>query len=152
MNGKISMIATALLSVSACASVIGDTETAVQIRTKPEAASCRLAGQGGYAASLVAPATISIPHNASPVTVTCQAPGFRPTSHTLTASAGNWIWGNSALIFGTAGVMVLGAVVDESRGAGKAFAEDVEYILDPDTPRTVRVKSRGGEEMLLKAR
>lgn len=151
MNGKLSLLAAAF-TLGACASMVGDTESSVTLRTKPDIASCHLAGQKGYGADVVAPATVTIPHTASPVTITCQAPGFRPTANTLTASSGNWIWGNSALIFGTAGVMVLGAMVDESRGAGKSFAGEVEYTLDPDKPRAVTVRSRAGEELRLQAR
>ncbi|HSV28644.1 MAG TPA: hypothetical protein VLL76_03770 [Candidatus Omnitrophota bacterium] len=146
------VIGLAVGGLAACASVVGDTESTVHIRTTPDNALCALKGQGGYAASVASPGSVTVPHTASPVTVTCTAPGFRPTANTLTASADGWVWGNSALIFGTAGVMVLGAMIDESRGAGKAYAEEVEYKLEPDRPRPVNVRTRGGEELKLKAR
>jgi len=143
----------ALAGLTACASVVGSTESTVQIRTNPDKARCELRGHEGYAASVETPASLTIPNSAAPVTVTCQAAGFRPTSYTLDATANGWIWGNSAFFVATGGVAILGALVDESRSAGKAYAEEVHYNLSPDTPRAVRVRSRGGDvDTMLRAR
>lgn len=128
--------------LGACASVVGSTESTVQIRTNPDNARCELRGMGGYGATVETPAAVTIPNRASPVSVMCQAPGFRQTAHTLTASADGWIWGNSAFMVATGGIAVLGALVDESRGAGKAYADEVDYTLSPDRPRPVRLKTR----------
>lgn len=142
-----------LLALAACASVVGSTSSEVQIRTNPDKARCDLKGFEGFAASVETPASVSIPTNAAPVTVTCKAPGFRPTSYTLDATADGWIWGNSALIVATGGVAVLGALVDESRAAGKSYADEVHYDLSPERPRPVRVRTRGGEtDLNLQAR
>lgn len=142
-----------LLALAACASVVGSTSSEVQIRTNPDKASCDLKGFEGFSASVETPASVSIPTNAAPVTVTCKAPGFRPTSYTLDATADGWIWGNSAFIVATGGVAVLGALVDESRAAGKSYADEVHYDLSPDRPRPVRVRTRGGEtDLNLQAR
>jgi hypothetical protein len=135
----------ALAGLAACASVVGSTESAVQIRTNPDKARCELRGHEGYTASVETPATVTIPTNAAPVTVTCQAAGFRPTSYTLDATTDGWIWGNSALFVATGGIAVLGALVDESRSAGKSYAEEVHYTLPPDAPRAIRVRSRAGD-------
>lgn len=144
---------TALVVLAACASVVGSTESDVQIRTNPDKARCDLRGYEGFAASVETPASVAIPTTAAPVTVTCQAPGFRPTSYTLDASADGWIWGNSALFLASGGVAVLGALVDESRAAGKSYAEEVHYQLSPDRPRPVRARSRdGGQDLNLLAR
>lgn len=142
-----------VLALAACASVVSSTKSDVQIRTNPDKALCDIRGFEGFAASVETPATVTIPTNAAPVTVTCKAPGFRPTSYTLDASADGWIWGNSALFVATGGVAVLGALVDESRAAGKAYAEEVHYDLSPDRPRPVRARSRGGDtDLNLQAR
>ncbi|NFV79153.1 hypothetical protein [Magnetospirillum aberrantis] len=142
------------MALAACASVVGSTESEVQIRTNPDNAHCDLSGYEGFAASVETPAAISIPNVAAPVTVTCRAPGFRPTSYTLNASADGWIWGNSALFLASGGgVAILGALVDESRAAGKSYAEEVHYQLSPDRPRPVRARSRdGGTDLNLQAR
>jgi hypothetical protein len=132
----------ALTLLAACASVVGSTDSTVQIRTNPDKARCELKGYEGYAATVETPASVTIPNKASPVTVTCLANGFRQSSHTLTASADGWIWGNSAFMIATGGVAVLGALVDESRGAGKAYAEEVEYRLSPERPRPIKMRSR----------
>jgi hypothetical protein len=142
-----------LLGLAACASVVGSTESSVQVRTNPDKARCDLTGHEGFSASVETPATISIPNAAAPVTVTCRADGFRPTSYTLDATADGWIWGNSALMIATGGVAVLGALVDESRAAGKSYREEVHYDLAPERPRPVRLRSRdGGVDMNLQAR
>lgn len=150
--GRLSCIA-GLLGLAACASVVGSTESSVQIRTNPDKARCELTGHDGFSARVETPASVTIPTAAAPVTVTCRAAGFRPTSYTLDATADGWIWGNSALMVATGGVAVLGALVDESRAAGKSYSEEVRYDLTPDRPRPVRVRSRdGGTEMNLQAR
>lgn len=142
-----------LLALAACASVVGTTSSDVQIRTNPDKALCDIKGFGDFSASVETPATVSIPTAAAPVTVTCKAAGFRPTSYTLDATADGWIWGNSALFVATGGVAVLGVLVDESRAAGKSYADEVHYDLSPERPRPVRVRSRGGEaDLNLQAR
>lgn len=133
-----------LVALAACASVVGSTESAVEIRTNPDRARCALSGYG-FSAQVDTPATILLPHSAAPVAVNCTAPGFRPTSYTLDAKADGWIWANSALFIATGGIAVLGAVVDESRGAGRAYAEHVQYDLAPDTARQIRLKQRNGD-------
>lgn len=143
----------ALSMLGACATVMGDTESTIAMRTNPAGALCSLTGQDGFAASVTTPGSVTIPHNASPVTVNCEAPGYRRTSSTLRTSADGWMWANGALIISSAGVMALGAVIDEALGAGQTFAEEVEYSLDPDRPRPVNVRSRdSGASMRLEAR
>jgi hypothetical protein len=143
--GKRAAGLTAVALLAACASVVGSTESTVQIRTTPDKARCDLRGYEDFTASVETPATVTIPNRASPVTVTCRSDGFRQSSYTLTASADGWIWGNSAFMLATGGVAILGALVDETRGAGKAYAEDVEYRLSPERQRPVKLRSRNGE-------
>lgn len=141
------------MGLAACASVVSTTSSDVQIRTNPDKARCDLRGYEGFSASVETPASVTIPTAAAPVTVTCQAPGFRPTSYTLDATANGWIWGNSAFVVATGGVGILGALVDESRSAGKAYSDQVHYDLSPDRPRPVRVRSRNGDpDLNLQAR
>lgn len=143
----------AAASLAACASVVGSTDSQVHIRTNPDKARCELAGHEGFAATVETPASLTIPSSAAPVTVTCAAAGFRPTSYTLDATADGWIWGNAAFMVATGGVAVLGALVDETRGAGKSYADEVRYDLSPDRPRPVQVRSRNGDtDLRLKAR
>ncbi|HLO78415.1 MAG TPA: hypothetical protein VK196_18320 [Magnetospirillum sp.] len=134
-----------LMGLAACASVVSSTSSDVLIRTNPDKARCDLAGYEGFSASVDTPATVTVPAAASPVTVTCRAPGFRPSSYTLNASADGWIWGNSALVIATGGVAILGALVDETRSAGKSYADEVRYDLSPERPRPVQARSRSGD-------
>lgn len=143
----------AAASLAACASVVGSSQSSVTIRTNPEKSLCALKGGDGFTAQVETPAVLGIPHSAAPVTVTCKAAGFRPSTYILDATADGWIWGNSAFIIATGGVAVLGALVDESRGAGKSYADEVQYDLSPDRPRPIRATTRGGEvDLDLKAR
>ena len=141
-----------LAALAGCASVVGSTQSEVQIKTNPEQAHCQLRGYG-FTATVDSPASVVIPHSASPVTLSCTAPGFRATSYTLEAKADGWIWGNSAFFAATGGIAVLGALVDESRGAGRAYQDQVQYDLTPERAREVRVRQRGADaDMLLQAR
>jgi hypothetical protein len=151
-HGYRMVVLAAGLAMAACASVVGSTESAVQIKTNPDRAKCELRGHD-FAATVQSPAEISVPHSAAPVTVICGAPGYRPTSYTLDAKSDGWIWGNSALAVATGGIALLGAWVDESRGAGRAYADEVQYDLTPDSPRSIRVRQRSGDvDLNLQAR
>ena len=132
-----------------CASLFGSTESTVAVNTNPAAARCDLTGRGGFHAVVTTPGRVSVPNSAAPVSVTCTAAGYRPTSYTLDASADGWIWANSALVAVTGGAAVLGLLVDESRDAGKAYGQSVDYSLDPVGPRTVHAVDRHGGELLL---
>lgn len=136
--------AVGMLALTSCASVVGSTESTVQIKTNPAQAHCQLKGYD-FNAEVDTPAELSVPHSAAPVTVHCTAPGFRPTSYTLDAKSDGWIWGNSAFIVATGGIAILGAVVDESRGAGRSYAEEVQYDLAPERTRVLRARDRSGD-------
>ena len=116
----------------------------IYIATQPPGARCALAGMGGYAAEVETPGTLRVPHKAAPVTVTCEAPGFRRTVATLDASGSGWLWGNSAFIAFTGGAAVLGLVVDEVVGAGASYRRDFSVELDAATARRVRARQRDG--------
>lgn len=147
--GVVGMVA----GLGACASIVGSTESAVQLRTNPENATCELTGRNGFSRTVRTPASVTLPNAAAPLTVTCTAPGYRPTANTLDASASGWIWGNSAFMMATGGIALLGALVDESRGAGRAYKTDASFTLDADRPRAITTTERnGGRQMELKAR
>lgn len=137
--------------MAACASAIGSTESTVNIQTNPAQARCLLKGYE-FQAQVTTPVTLGIPHTAAPVTVSCIADGFRSTSYSLDVEGDGWIWGNTAFMVASGGVAVLGALVDEGRGAGKGYAETVHYDLQPERGRALRVRERSaGTDMLLNA-
>ncbi|MBI5164097.1 MAG: hypothetical protein HY985_09370 [Magnetospirillum sp.] len=138
--------------LAACASIVSSTDSPVLISTNPPKAQCAIKGHGGFATAVETPAKVVLPASAAPLTVTCSSDGRRTTSYTLDATANGWIWGNSALMVVTGGVAVIGALVDESRSAGKVYKEAVTYDLDVDRPRLVQTRQRGGEELKLQAR
>jgi hypothetical protein len=138
-----------LLMLGGCALAFNPSASEVAVRTNPEGADCRLDGQGGFSAQLTSPASLSIPHSAAPVTVACQAPGYKRTVATLHAGASGWIWGNSALLLASGGIAVLGLAVDEATGANWRFGTDkVEVNLDQDRPRAIKARSRDGSQSL----
>ena len=138
-RGGAAMAATAALA--GCASLVSTNHSTVQITTNPPNAQCTLKGHG-YAAQITTPASITLPSSAAPLIVTCVAYGWRPTTYTLDATADGWIWGNSALVAVTGGAAVLGMLVDEGRDAGKVYSGAVNYQLDGDHPRTIRIYDR----------
>jgi len=131
------------LLLSSCASVINASSADVVIRTRPEPAQCVLSGQGGYHATIDAPATVAVPRSAAPVTVSCSTPGYRRTVATLSASADGWVWGNSALVIVTGGVAFLGLAVDEATGSVWNYQPGLTVPLDEDKPRPLNLHQRG---------
>jgi hypothetical protein len=144
----------AAATVAACASIAGPNESSVNIRTSPDRARCELKGRGeAFAASVETPASVSIPTAAAPVTVTCTAPGYKPTVHSLDLTPNGWIWGNAGLVLATGGVAIIGALVDTGNGASRSFKSEASFTLDADRPRMVKTRSRdGGQQLDLQAR
>ncbi len=71
------------------------------------------------------PTSISLPADAAPITVICEADGFRQTSTDMDTSTDGWIMGN--LIFGG----LIGVVIDAARGAGQKFPANLTVVLEP---------------------
>ncbi|ARJ68087.1 hypothetical protein WV31_08110 [Magnetospirillum sp. ME-1] len=115
----------------------------VNIATQPAGARCHLSGDG-FSADIVTPAQVQLPHKAAPITVTCEAPGFRRTVNTLNAGGSGWLWGNTAFIVFTGGAAVLGLVVDEAVGATTSYRKDFNMELDVEAARRLRATQRNG--------
>jgi hypothetical protein len=131
-----------------CATVVRSSSADVHLVTRPGSARCDLSGAGGWQAAVDTPAVLAIPRAAAPITVVCRAPGFRRTVASLQATAGGWIWGNSALFVATAGAAVLGAAIDESLGSNRTYDPELVVDLDPGLRRTLRARSRDDGEIL----
>jgi hypothetical protein len=138
------MVLVAALLLAGCASMINGSSSEVNIATRPDGAHCRLSGGDGFTADITTPARLEIPHKAAPVTVTCDAPGFRRTVNTLNAGGSGWLWGNSALIAVTGGAAVLGLLVDEAMGATTSYGSDFSMDLDHGRERQLRATQRNG--------
>lgn len=134
----------AALAVGGCASMFNGPSSDVAVATTPAEARCTLAGGDGFAAEVTTPATLRIPHKAAPVTVTCEAPGYRRTVNTLNTSGSGWLWANSAFIVFTGGGAVLGLMVDEAVGAGSSYRKDFSMELDTAAARRVQARQRDG--------
>ncbi|MGE5503396.1 MAG: hypothetical protein ACM31L_03140 [Actinomycetota bacterium] len=138
----VAAVAGALLS--GCAAIIGSGESQVDLRTNPEPSHCRLDGRNAFTLEVDTPAIVTLPSSASPVRVTCSAPGRRNSVGMLDATANGWIWANAGLSVATGGVAILGAFVDESLGAGKSFQKEASFDLEPDHARQIKARSRDG--------
>jgi hypothetical protein len=93
--GGVLILGAALLS--GCAGGLGTTKHATLIETIPEQTVCELRGTG-YAIRINTPARLEIPKTASPVTMVCQAAGFRPLQIILKPQFNPKIRGNFVLV------------------------------------------------------
>ena len=115
-----------LLFSAGCASIVSETGSTTYFQTKPENARCELHGQD-FVRVVNTPDSITLPSEASPITVACTAEGYRNTVEMVEGKYDGWIWGN--ILFGG----VVGAVIDGSRGAGKKFPPQVLVVLEPES-------------------
>lgn len=138
------LVVSAALLAAGCASMVNGPSSEVNIATQPAGARCHLGGGDGFSAELVTPATVQLPHKAAPITVTCEAPGYRRTVNTLNSGANGWLWGNTAFIVFTGGAAVLGLVVDEAVGATTSYRKDFNMDLDVEAARRLRAIQRNG--------
>lgn len=134
----------AALAVGGCASMFNGPSSEVSIVTQPAGARCTLAGADGFSAEVTSPASLRIPHKAAPVTVACEAAGYRRTVNTLNTSGSGWLWGNTAFIVFTGGAAVLGMMVDEAVGAGTSFGKGFSMELDAAATRRIQARQRDG--------
>lgn len=132
------------LMAAGCASMVNGPSSEVNIATQPAGARCHLSGADGYAADITTPALLQVPHKAAPVTVSCEASGYRRTVNTLNTSGSGWLWGNTAFIAVTGGAAVLGLMVDEAVGASGSYRKDFSMDLDAEAARRIRATQRNG--------
>ena len=111
---------------AACASIVSDNDTETYIATDPENARCELRGDD-FTRVVNTPTNISLPADAAPITVTCDADGYRQTSQDIDTSTDGWILGN--LIFGG----VVGVAIDAARGAGQKYPAELTLVLEPES-------------------
>mgnify|MGYP001010576331 FL=1 len=93
-----------------CASVVSKTDSTTYLETDPEKARCVLHGQD-FKRVVTTPDSIQLPSAAAPITVACEAEGYKTATAVLDTKSDGWIWGN--ILLGG----VIGAVVDGARGA-----------------------------------
>jgi hypothetical protein len=113
-----------IVLASACASIVSDNDSTTYIATEPKNAQCELQGSG-FRREVATPASISLPADAAPISVTCEAAGFRQTSKDMDTSADGWIVGN--ILFGG----IVGIAIDAARGAGQKYPEEFTVVLEP---------------------
>ncbi len=121
--------AASLAALSGCASIVSDNETDVYVATEPEAARCELHGDD-FSRVINTSGSLIIPSDAAPVTIACNAEGYRTTTGELDTSADGWMAGN--IIFGILGGGI-GLIVDAARGAGMMYPPNITIVLEPES-------------------
>ncbi len=107
-----------------CASVVSDDDTVTSIETVPEVARCELTGKD-FVKAVNTPASLELPSSAAPITLTCSAEGYLPTTEDMDTAADGWILGN--ILLGG----VVGIAIDAARGAGQKYPPKVTVVLEP---------------------
>ena len=113
-----------IVLAGACASIVSDNDSTTYIATEPQNARCELQGNK-FKRVVDTPANISLPADAAPISVICEAEGFRQTSKDMDTSADGWIVGN--ILFGG----IVGIAIDAARGAGQKYPEEFTVVLEP---------------------
>ena len=126
---------TCTMALSACASIVSDNDTMTDIQTEPEVARRELSGQD-LKRVIHTPHGIELPSSAAPVTVICEAKGYRKTTVKLDTSTDGWIFGN--ILFGG----VVGIALDAPRGAGQRYPKGITLVLEPKRFATVEARDK----------
>lgn len=126
---------TCTMALSACASIVSDNDTMTHIQTEPEVARCELSGQD-LKRVIHTPHSIELPSSAAPVTVICEAKGYRKTTAKLDTSMDGWIFGNILIGGG------IGIIIDAVRGAGQRYPKEITLILEPERFATVEERDK----------
>jgi hypothetical protein len=119
--------------LSGCASIVSDNDWNTYLQTDPEKAHCQLNGRD-FSRTVDTPSNITLPSSAAPLTVTCQADGYKPEAQTLDTSIDGWIFGN-VLIGG-----LIGVAVDAVRDAGEKYPPQMTVVLEPNSFPTAEVR------------
>ncbi len=109
--------------LAACAGTQGKGRL-TRITTLPNDASCELRGNG-FDRVVQTPVRVHLPKKAAPVTITCQARGFRTTRGTLDTRLDGAVFAN--LLIGS----MLGFVVDVGTGAARKYPRGITIVLEP---------------------
>ncbi len=128
MHWRLALVLLAASPLASCADIIEAQGPATRIYSEPEMARCILKGTGqgaGFERLVHTPIRVVLPKSASPVTVTCTAPGYRSSTHRLVTDVNQSIATN--LMFGTA----IGIAVDIMSGAAEQYPSRIVVHLEP---------------------
>lgn len=125
-------LALAAMVLAACAGTQGKGRP-TRIATLPEDARCELRGNG-FDRVVQTPVRIHLPKKAAPVTITCQAQGFRTTRGTLDTRLDKAVFAN--LLMGS----MLGFVVDVGTGAARKYPRGITIVLEPVSFNTIAAR------------
>lgn len=107
-----------------CASAIDAWGPSTRIQTEPSVARCTLEGTG-LQRVVVTPVRVVMPKDASPVTITCAAQGYRSEAHRLITTIDNSVAAN--LLMGSS----IGMAIDIMSGAAEQYPSRILIHLEP---------------------
>lgn len=132
MHWRLALVLLAASPLASCADIIEAQGPSTRIYSEPKVARCILTGAGqeagqeaGFERLVHTPIRVVLPKSASPVTVTCDAPGYRSSTHRLVTDVNQSIAAN--LMFGTA----IGLAVDIMSGAAEQYPSRILIHLEP---------------------
>ena len=123
---RLASLVLAATSLTACANAIDTWGPSTRIQTEPLVARCTLEGTG-LQRVVVTPVRVVMPKDASPVTITCAAQGYRSEAHRLITTIDNSVASN--LLFGSS----IGMAVDIMSGAAEQYPSRILIHLEPQT-------------------
>ncbi len=124
MNWRLAWVLLAASPLASCADIIEAQGPATRIYSEPKVARCTLKG-AGFERLVHTPIRVVMPKSASPVTITCAAPGYRGSTHRLATDVNQSIATN--LMFGTA----IGIAIDIMSGAAEQYPSRILVHLEP---------------------
>lgn len=129
---KKSLLLTAILAVSGCASIASGTTQQVAIVSTPNGASCDVNRQGMMLQRVITPASPMIQKSKYDLSVQCSKSGYQDTALANKSGVEPWVFGN--LIFGG----LVGLLIDVSSGAQNHYDTSMSVVL-PVNPIAVPV-------------
>jgi hypothetical protein len=127
------VLATSLLALSACATIVSGNDQTVAVTTPDvKAADCKLQnGKGEWTVS--SPGTTMVKSAAGNMSVTCEKAGYEKGTSTYASSVKGWIFGN----IGFGGL--IGVIVDVSTGAGFEYPTAMPVAMKKIEPVAAEV-------------
>lgn len=120
------IVSAALISLSACSSIIEGTSQEVMVNTNPPAADCALEREGNVIARVSpTPGAATIKKTKYDITIRCNAAGYQEATYLNHSGTAGATWGNIVAGGG------IGWAVDSASGADNKYESPVNITLVP---------------------
>ncbi len=122
------LLLTALLALSACATLTADGDQIITITTVPPGAQCEIINSLGRYTIAATPDNITVPRAHEPLDVNCKLPGYPPAQTVIEGKTRGRAYGN---------ILLLGIPALVDAGTGKGYEYDpanVTLTFGPPPP------------------